>query len=334
MDVKFLKGGKGDCIIVSCNGEHMLIDGGDDSQVLLKELDSIYKKGESIKYVIITHHDSDHIKGIIDFFNELKAGRYGDPLSFVSKVYFNSARLIKSTNKNVETDKLSYKQALKVDNQINELNLNCGGLLIDTSDELIIGETLIKCLSPTIEILEKYQEKTPEQYLSNYTSGDWDKSLKDLSPFISDVSLDKSQANLTSIVLQIKHKKKSGLLTGDVTPKRFEEISDLLFRENGNKKFDFDFIKLPHHGSHRSITKDIVSKFNCNTYVISTNGKNHFLPNKKCLLKIMEYRDIKSELNFVFNYSDLKEKLNFTLEEMQEYNFKLNDNILDYGIYI
>lgn len=335
MEVKFLKAGKGDSILVSDKREHMLIDGGDDSRYLLKELDAIFNNAEFLKYLIITHHDSDHIKGIIDFFNELKTGRFGTPSKFVKKVFFNSPQIIKKTRTSGESDKLSYRQAFEVENQINELSLDCSMISIDSSEILLIGDTEIRCLSPTKEILDNYQDKTPEKYLSSYSSGDWNKSFKELSPFIADNSIDKSMANLTSIVLLLQNKKKKGILTGDVTPQRFEVISDLLFKENGNKKIKLDFIKLPHHGSHRSITKEIISKFNCDTYVISTNGLNNFLPNKKALLKVLEYHEKDgNELNFLFNYYDLIEKLNFTSKEMSEYKFRIKENNFEHGICI
>lgn len=333
MEIKFLRAGKGDSILVSSKGEHMLVDGGDDTTFLFRELDHIHENRECINFLIITHHDSDHIKGILDLFEQLKQGRYGIPKDFIKCVFFNSPRIIKKMGQ--DSDKLSYKQAFEVEKNIHELELQFDNLLIDTSDELSLGDLEIKCLSPTKEILENYLEETPEKYLTSYSEGDWKKSLKELVPFVVDNSLDKSMANLTSIVLLIKDKYKTGILTGDVTPERFEILANILFEENGNKKVNLDFLKLPHHGSHRNITKEIISKFNCNTYVISTDGNNNYLPNKKTILKIIEYQEgIRNELTFLFNYSDLIEKLNFSEQEMSHYKFKIKENNFNYGISI
>jgi len=333
MEIKFLKAGKGDSILISNKRENLLIDGGDDASFLFRELDHIYSRGECLKYLIITHHDSDHIIGILDLFEQLKQGRYGVPKEFIKCVYFNSPRIINKIGQ--YSDKLSYRQAFEVENILNELTLQYGNLLIDTSDSLLLGDVEIRCLSPTKDILDNYVDKTPEKYLSSNSEGDWKKSLKELAPFAVDKSLDKSMANLTSIVLLIKSINKTGLLTGDVTPQRLEIISDILFKENGNKKVSLDFLKLPHHGSHRSITKEIISKFKCETFVISTDGNNHYLPNKKAFLKVLEYQDKDSnEVNFLFNYSDLIKKLNFTEQEMSNYKFKTKENNFDYGIRI
>lgn len=333
MEIKVLKAGKGDSILVSSGGQHMLIDGGDDTTFLFRELDNIHSNGECLKYLVITHHDSDHIKGILDLFEQLKLGRFGIPKEFIKCVFFNSPRIIKKIGQ--DSNKLSYKQAFEVEKKMYELELQFDNLLIDTSDKLSLGDLEIKCLSPTQEILDNYAEKAPEKYLSSYSEGDWGKSLKELAPFVVDNSLDKSMANLTSIVLLIKGKNKIGLLTGDVTPQRFEILADILFKENGNKKVHLDFLKLPHHGSHRSITKEIISKFNCDTYIVSTDGNNHYLPNKKAFLKVIEYQDaIRNELNFLFNYSDLIKKLNFTEQEEKYYKFKIKENNFDHGIRI
>lgn len=333
MEIKFLKAGKGDSILLSSKGEHMLVDGGDDTTFLFRELDYIHANRECINFLIITHHDSDHIKGIIDLFEQLKLGRYGIPKDFIKCVFFNSPRIIKKIGQ--DSDKLSYKQAFEVEKNIHELELQFDNLLIDTSNVLSLGDLEIKCLSPTQEILDSYVEKTPEKYLSSYSEGDWKKSLKELAPFVVDNSLDKSMANLSSVVLLIKGKNKIGLLTGDVTPQRFEILADILFKENGNKKVSLDFLKLPHHGSYRSITKEIISKFNCDTYVISTDGNNNYLPNKKAFLKVLEYQDNdRNDLSFLFNYSDLIEKMNFTSQEMSHYKFKIKENNFDHGIRI
>ena len=63
MDIKFLKAGQGDSILISHNSHNILIDGGNDSYFLLKEIDAIKERKEVLDFVIITHHDDDHIKG-------------------------------------------------------------------------------------------------------------------------------------------------------------------------------------------------------------------------------------------------------------------------------
>ncbi len=325
MQVKFLKAGKGDAILVKSKGENMLIDGGDDTTYLFNELDEIFKNNECIDILVITHHDSDHIKGIIDFLVEHKNNRFGEPKGFVKQVYFNSPRIIKGKPIPKESKYLSFQQASEVEILINHLNLKWDTILLDTSPSIQLGEVKLTCLSPSEQIVDGYAN-TKGAFLSADDRSDWNKSLTDLEKYVADKSLDNRLPNQSSIVLLLESNDKKSLLTGDVTPKRLETIMSKLYEENDRKLIPFDFIKLPHHGSHRNITKDIISKINCSKYVICTDGNNHYLPDKKTLLKIINYQHDKGKISFLFNYSETLEKLRITDIEKRKYNIDLEPN--------
>lgn len=70
MEVVMLSVGQGDCMYVSCEGYHILIDGGSTTK---KELGNYvilpflkYKGVRSLDYVILTHPDSDHYSGLAE----------------------------------------------------------------------------------------------------------------------------------------------------------------------------------------------------------------------------------------------------------------------------
>lgn len=67
--VSFLDVGQGDAILVTCEGEHMLIDGGDNDhgQVVVTYLENLGV--EKLNLVVMTHPDADHIGGIDDCIN-------------------------------------------------------------------------------------------------------------------------------------------------------------------------------------------------------------------------------------------------------------------------
>lgn len=74
--VRYLDVGQGDCTLVSCNGEYLLIDGGDSdhsSEVysVLERLDV-----DCIDYIVATHPDADHIGGISGALNEADCGTF------------------------------------------------------------------------------------------------------------------------------------------------------------------------------------------------------------------------------------------------------------------
>ena len=64
LQVHFIDVGQGDCILIKCNSEFMLIDAGDNDQGT-KVQNYLQKQGvESLKYVIGTHPHDDHIGGM------------------------------------------------------------------------------------------------------------------------------------------------------------------------------------------------------------------------------------------------------------------------------
>ncbi len=64
LQVHFLDVGQGDCTLITCDGEAMLIDAGDNDQGTKIQL-YLEKQGISeLKYVIGTHPDADHIGGL------------------------------------------------------------------------------------------------------------------------------------------------------------------------------------------------------------------------------------------------------------------------------
>ncbi|MBL4703673.1 MAG: hypothetical protein JKY54_04080 [Flavobacteriales bacterium] len=92
MTVKFLKAGSGDSILIHTNGQSILVDGGDDTTHLFKQLDIIHNKGQVLDLEIITHQDEDHILGILKMLIEAKNGRFGTANKFIRKIFFNSPR--------------------------------------------------------------------------------------------------------------------------------------------------------------------------------------------------------------------------------------------------
>jgi metal-dependent hydrolase (beta-lactamase superfamily II) len=86
MEVKILKAGSGDSILIQHKKTNILIDGGNDSKYLISEIDNIYTNKEIIDLLIITHHDDDHIKGIIDLLNHINENKYNKESEFIKKV--------------------------------------------------------------------------------------------------------------------------------------------------------------------------------------------------------------------------------------------------------
>lgn len=64
LNIHFIDVGQGDATLITCNGEAMLIDAGDNSCGTLVQ-NYIKKQGvKELKYLIATHPDADHIGGV------------------------------------------------------------------------------------------------------------------------------------------------------------------------------------------------------------------------------------------------------------------------------
>lgn len=181
-----------------------------------------------------------------------------------------------------------------------------------------IDETL------TIELIdggEIYQDTREGKLLGNEKL-DWNTSFKDLKTYLNDNVLDNSKTNAQSAIIIARCNGKKILLPGDSTP---DKLSKALDNYRKGEVLKFDLVKLPHHGSYKSITKDILEKFECSDYVVTTNGAQFFHPNKKMMLKVISWGKRKEgkKISFHLNYyHNLYKKLNITKEEERQYKFE------------
>ena len=333
MKIKFLKAGSGDSILIHTNGQNILIDGGNETTFLFHQIDEIYTKGESLDLIIITHHDEDHILGIRELLKEAKKERFGNPKTFIKKVLFNSPRKILGLPIPMNDNLLSYKQACEVENLITELELDWE-ICTEESASIKFGNTLLSFLSPISTDITKYSNHKGA-YLSSDDRCDWNSNINDLVVNMDDDDLDSTLPNQTSIVILLEHKSKKTLLTGDVTPKRLNAILSSYLAKIGAKCVHFDYIKLPHHGSYRSLSNDLLSKINCKEFVISTNSKRYYFPNKRALVKVLSCISNKGEMiRFHFNYKESIDNLNINHLEEKKFKFELTPNNKPYGVEI
>lgn len=332
MQLKFLKAGSGDCILVHHNGNNILIDGGNDPKYLFHEIDSIYSKGENIDILIVTHHDDDHIKGILDLLDSIIDNKYPRDEPFIKKVFFNSTNTI--INKADKENLLSYKQAYRLEESLSKLNLS-SEICTDKTAPIKFDDLTISFLAPTKEDLDKYVEKDP-YYLTSDFRCDWKATLQILDKNIDDSSQDKSMSNRTSIVIMLESDDKKALLTGDITPDRLEFVINKLVEENNGEPINFDYVKLPHHGSYKSLNKNILQNIKCHNYVVQTNSTKYFLPNKRAVIKILKYanRSKTEKITFWFNYPQPITNLGITDVERKTYRFDLKPNNETYGLFI
>jgi len=118
----------------------------------------------------------------------------------------------------------------------------------------------------------------PEKKQLQDLQDDWDKKIKPLLKKKTVAAkaevaeyLDKSVYNLSSIVVLVRYKGKSILLTGDA---RGDFTLDGLKKAGllKNGALHVDILKLPHHGSDRDVDLGYFQKITADHYVISADG--------------------------------------------------------------
>ncbi|SBS62808.1 ComEC/Rec2 family competence protein [Vibrio splendidus] len=322
LNVDFLKVDHGDCIHISFGEheddlKHIIIDGGpssayssyskkerDDNDGPLKVLvDSL----EQVDLLVVTHIDDDHIGGILKWFSKDKEGS-----AKVKKVWFNSPKQIK-INSNVETEvqddilvesskgvNTSTGQGKSLEDFLVASDILHNGY-VTNGHKLTIDGLEISVLTPfretLVDLLRLWVIEQPT--LDTANNPDHQLSVKHLlqqDKFVED----KKVQNLSSISFIIKYKEKQYLFLGDSGPSDVVKALKLLGHDVDNK-INVEFMKLSHHGSKKSTSKELINLIDTTKYVVSSNGKYHGLPDKVCLARIIEAND---SAQIYFNYPE------------------------------
>ncbi|MDK9763403.1 MBL fold metallo-hydrolase [Vibrio sp. D420a] len=316
----------GDAFLIeeSINGIRFLVDCG----FKLTYKNHIKKKVKSANFIILTHSDEDHINGAFPLIND-----YPEKFS-LDKVYVNSPESIPVPRTNGE---ISIRQAKDLVNLLQDKNLPFEGLIQGQTMELAKGLSL-DIISPTQEELDCYFKKYNEQVgtiqknnkdiaisINNATKsvGEWAKKPDSFNKKSDDI------ANASSIAFILNYKDKKILFLADSHP---EVISDYLLRQgfSSDQKANFDYIKLSHHGSSKSISKQLLNIISCSNFIVSTNGgkakSKH--PSVETIAKLATLvdRNGSNKINFYFNHSisSIEARNGPLLTESERLYYKIN----------
>ena len=240
------------CISIGdCDKTNLLIDGGNgkiDFTTKMKEYEI-----HELQYVLLTHIDQDHIKGLIKFFKNKECCKD-------TTVIYN-----KFTN-----GVISYKQAEQFEGltkhfhnvvSYKEYQDNFGSIIfLSTSQRKKLekekDQIYITFLSPEKEKVQKLYE-----YYDYYKSKS---KLKNNNEKI---------VNQSSIIFILEYNEDAVLMMGDgYIEDIIEDIDNLSDTEKTNDPIrKFDIIKIPHHGSeanNRQLDK-LLEKLPCNKFIIT-----------------------------------------------------------------
>lgn len=310
MRISFLQAANGDCIHIESGKHHVIIDSGEVCNELVTLVDTIRKVGEIIDLLVITHYDSDHIKAIN---NILKSLKVEDRKKLIKKVWFNATKV----GYYGDEKQLSATDATTLSRLLLEADIRW-------ISNLKTGETEKIEDNLSLEVIdggEIFQSSSEGKLLGNEKK-DWDTSFKELEQYLDDDVLDESKTNAQSAILVLHANGKDILLPGDAIP---QKLSKALDEYKKGETLIFDLVKLPHHGCYKNITKEILEKYECSDYVVTTNGMKYYHPDKKMMLKVVSWSKCKEDKRLTFHlnyYDDLYKQLKITEAEKRLYKFE------------
>jgi glyoxylase-like metal-dependent hydrolase (beta-lactamase superfamily II) len=324
LDLELLPARHGDAILVSwgdADDRHrLLVDGGPASAYpdIRQWFGDIAAPGP-IDLMVMTHIDNDHIEGSILLVND------ADLALDIKEIWFNGPAQLSPELGPAEGEMFA---ALIHAREI-PWNAAFGGDAVrsDSSDLLPVhelpGGLRLTVLGPDRQALLKLRDKwwsagdgdgflfdTAEQALAalrskpklnpadTYLS---DQGAPDVYELARQVSAnDDSPSNGSSIVLLAEYGDVSVLLSGDATPGSLGRGVGRLLRERGVERLDLTAYKLPHHGSARNATRDVLKPLPAHAYLFSSSGGSHGRPHAAAVARCLEYGNPAAHL--VFNY--------------------------------
>jgi hypothetical protein len=111
---------------------------------------------------------------------------------------------------------------------------------------------------------------------------------------------DTSPPNRSSIVLLAEYAGNTVLLAGDATPVTLMTGVRRLLAERGLERLELTALKLPHHGSTRNVTRELLDRLPAENYLFSSDGGKFGHPDDAAVAKCLVFGRPGSAL--VFNY--------------------------------
>jgi hypothetical protein len=300
----------GDCLVLRYGSDDrpraLLIDGGpggtyaDHLRPVLLRLGAA---GVTIDAVVLSHIDNDHVTGLLDLLDDVDLARQGAGPSLppIRALWHNAFSLsaggadiaprvrealglVARRGFGPSLAGVAEGDALRSAADRLEIPINTrfpdGRVLLDDAPSLRLAGPTVDVIGPGEQILAKLRR----QWLAwlEEHGRDVEKGLMPVG-----VAPDQSVPNLSSIVLLVRTRGKSVLLTGDG---RGDQILDGLGERgllDDQGRTHVDVLKVPHHGSARNASLDFFRKVTADTYAISADGR-YGNPDEECLRWIVD----------------------------------------------
>lgn len=306
-----LDAGKGDALLLHFGSPEapqlIVVDGGPPGiyrRVLKPRLDELRagRTGEdrlTIRMVMVSHIDDDHINGVLRMLTELddlRADRKPQPYNLLT-LWHNSFDDILGNETDVLLANLQPAAAaaaagttipdgfplhhdaalvLATVRQGRELRAKARALAIRVNEGFddLVGVPR-ESPAPTLPVGSdlSFTVIGPSKRRADELREEWEREIKRLGVAQQAAFVDDSVFNLASIVTLARVGDRTMLLTGDA---RGDDILDGLADAGllTSGRCHVDVLKVPHHGSDRNVTADFFRQVTADHYVISANGQN------------------------------------------------------------
>lgn len=303
---------------------NILIDGGFTKTykaTLRKEVQQILEAGERIDLFVITHTDQDHISGVLAFIRE-----FGE-LNLVDKYWFNHSNLDVMLRN--PSDKISIGDGITLRDFLAQSEQLPDSETTADMASISLSGAILTVLSPTKKALRDYQLLWRNEESKRDAGLDRIASMKGDHPFPVEQLVrnvfqeDNKLENGVSIVFLFQLGVKSVLFLADSHPSTIvQSLKQLGY--SAESKLKVNYVKLSHHGSKFNTNEEFLALLDCDSFIISANGKNRYhFPHKETLARILAhpYRDLSNHIQFIFNYDNEVIRNIFTESEFTKFNF-------------
>jgi len=335
----FFKALAGDSILVSTDRTNILIDGG-YGETYENEIQPKLDELENLDLVVLTHIDADHICGLIKMVERDKYNR-----KKIKELWFNSPNHIKVER--TQDEHIDNGHAMRFDKLLKDYNIPVRNNIFFNenikTEYLINNEIRLHLLSPSFDDLEALKNKFKNEEAKKCGRYNGSKINKEKIDFreknldeidISSIEFGKkgenSIENNSSIAFLMEYNNKKFLFLADANIDTINK-SLITMGYSENKRLEVEFVKLSHHGSRNNINSDFLSIVKTDNFVILTNGKYHYHPNKEIFRLILEHEKRDKHINFIFNYEDVAKKV-LTTEDEEEYGL-VSDGEYTFKVY-
>lgn len=255
IEINLLPIKKGDCIHIRFEDEtgahNIIIDSGPASagRKFRDLINKIRSTGETVDLLCFTHIDDDHIGGATKVLAESSFG-----FGIIKRAWLNceSTGEESSAQETAHTvTDMSVPTMLELHRNLLKHNIPVENDIVN-GHEFIVGTMEIFVLTPLLVNHRKYQDY-----------------LKDKLEKISMSADDKSITNGDSISLLMCFKGKKYLFSGDI---HADELTKAIAQTD--KCRSLYSAQLPHHGSHRNLTDELLQQLNSTRLLISSYGNS------------------------------------------------------------